>query len=42
MCVFDIIDLLMMAVTDYHSTKNHKKLLNKVLNRFLKMSMEAL
>ena len=42
MCVFDIIDLLMMAVTDYRPTKQHKRLLNKVLDRFLSMSMEAL
>lgn len=41
MCLFDIIDLLMMAVTDYHLTKKHKRLLNKVLDRFLNLSMEG-
>ena len=41
MCLFDIVDLLMMAVTDYHPTKQHKRLLNKVLDRFLTMSMEG-
>ena len=42
MCMFNIVDLLMMAVTDYRPTKQHKRLLNKVLDRFLNLSMEAL
>ena len=41
MCIFDIIDLVVMAISEYTLTKHHRKLLHKLSKKFTNLSMEG-
>lgn len=40
MCVFDIIDLVVMAIGG-HLTKHHRRLLDRLSKKFINLSMEG-
>lgn len=41
MCVFDIIDLVVMAISEYTLTNHHRRLLHEMSRKFTNLAMEG-
>ena len=41
MCIFDIIDLVMVAISECTLTNHHRRLLHKLSKKFINLSMEG-
>ena len=41
MCIFDILDLVVMAISECTLTKHHRRLLHEMSKKFTNLSMEG-